>query len=170
MRPEIAISVRRALPADAPALARLINRAYEVEVSFVDGERTNAAEIAAMITAPRGTFFVLEHAGGLGAAIWFEPRDGAAYFGMLSVVPELQGLGIGTRMVRIAEAMAEAMGAHSMSLKIVNVREELGRWYKSLGYREVGTAPYTHRPVKRPCHFVEMAKPLVAAMYSAPAA
>lgn len=48
-----------------------------------------------------------------------------------------------------------------MTLRIINLREELSRWYKSLGYREVGVAPLTHRSVKRPCHFIEMAKPLV---------
>ena len=30
----------------------------------------------------------------------------------------------------------------------------------SLGYHEVGTAPYEHRRVKQPCHFVEMRKSL----------
>ena len=32
-----------------------------------------------------------------------------------------------------AEAMCEAMGSKSVRLRIVNLREELGRWYKSLG-------------------------------------
>lgn len=160
--PEIAISVRRAIAADAPALARVVNRAYEVEASFVDGNRTSADEIAEMMQ--RGAFLVLEYAGGIGALVFVERRGDAAYLGMLSVLPELQGLGLGTRLVRIAEALGEAMGARAMTLKIVNLREELGRWYKSLGYREVATTPYTHRPVKRPCHFVEMAKPLASAI------
>jgi GNAT superfamily N-acetyltransferase len=77
---------------------------------------------------------------------------------MLSVLPELQGKGLGRRLVQVAEAMAEATGATSMSLRIINLREELSRWYQRLGYREVGTAPLNHRRVKRPCHFIEMAK------------
>jgi ribosomal protein S18 acetylase RimI-like enzyme len=81
---------------------------------------------------------------------------------MLSVDPDLQGMGLGTRLVRIAEAMCEAMGTHEVRLKIVNLREELARWYRSLGYREVGTAPYTNGPVKQPCHFVEMHRHLAA--------
>jgi hypothetical protein len=55
--------------------------------------------------------------------------------------------------------MCEAMGATSVGLRS-NLREELGRWYRSLGYREVGTAPYAHRAVNQPCHFVEMRKSL----------
>jgi hypothetical protein len=44
------------------------------------------------------------------------------------------------------------------SLRVVNLREGLVRWYRSLGYVEHGTTPYEHRPVKQACHFVEMRK------------
>lgn len=156
----LAISVRRATPDDAPALADLVNTAYAIERSFVEGDRTDADEIAAM--TENGVFLVLEQAGGLAAAVYLERRGDAAYFGMLSVRPELQGMGLGKRLVRICEAMAEATGASAMTLRIINLREELGRWYRGLGYREVGTSPYTHRSVKRPCHFVDMHKDLAA--------
>ena len=101
-----------------------------------------------------GTFLVLDHAHG-----GSPPRStssGAAYFGMLSVLPELQGHGLGKRLVGIAEALCEAAGCETMSIRIINLREELGRWYRSLGYREIGVTPYTHRALKRPAHFVEM--------------
>ncbi len=170
---QLAISVRRAQPADAPALADLVNRAYAVEGFFVDGERTTPEEIANLVAKFPGGFLVLEHNGAapspLAAAVYVEPRGDGGYIGMLSVDPGLQGMGLGTRLVRIAEAMCEAMGSTSVRLRIVNLREELGRWYRSLGYREVGTAPYDHRPVKRPCHFVEMHKPLAPAYASEPA-
>jgi len=151
----LATAVRRATAADAPALAALVNRCYAVESFFVDGDRTNAAEIERMIE--RETFLVLEYSGGLAGAVYVERRG---YFGMLSVAPELRHFGLGKRLVRIAEAFCEALGCKTMDLKIVNVREELGRWYRSLGYHEVGTSPYEHRPVKVPCHFVEMRKVL----------
>ena len=151
---QLATAVRRATAADAPALADLVNRAFAVEELFVDGPRTSAAEIAQLIA--RGTFLVLEYDGGLAAAVYLEPRG---YLGLLSVAPEVQGQGLGTRLVRIAEAMCEALGCLEIELRIVNVREELGRWYRSLGYREVGTAPF-EGPAKRPCHFVEMRKQL----------
>lgn len=150
-------SVRRAQLSDAAALADLVNRAYAVEGFFVDGQRTNADEIARLIRT--GAFLVLEHGGDrpqLAAAVYVEANPEGGYFGMLSVAPELQGMGLGTRLVRLAEAMCEAMGAPTVRLRIVNLRDELGRWYRSLGYEAVGTAPYDHRPVKQPCHFVEM--------------
>ena len=150
-------SVRRAKAPDAAALAELVNSAYAIEGFFVDGQRTDAEEIARMMRT--GTFLVLDHAGdrpALAAAVYVEAGPASGYFGMLSVAPALQGMGLGTRLVRIAEAMCEAMGAPTVRLRIVNLREELGRWYRSLGYEEVGTAPYDHRDVKQPCHFVEM--------------
>jgi ribosomal protein S18 acetylase RimI-like enzyme len=169
----IAASVRRAQPSDTAALTDLVNRAYAVEAFFVDGQRTTADEIARLIRS--GGFLVLECAGGIGAAVLFEgpgQHHGVpsslhlgshlgAYFGMLSVLPELQGRGLGGRLVRVAEAMAEATGATSMRLRVINLRRELSRWYRSLGYREVGTTPFHHHSLKRPCHFIEMAKSLM---------
>jgi ribosomal protein S18 acetylase RimI-like enzyme len=161
----LATSVRRAQPSDTATLTELVNRAYAIERTFIEGDRTNADEIAVLIET--GAFWVLEHAGGICAAVLLQgpgQRAGIppshAYLGMLSVLPELQGKGLGRRLVRIVEEMAAATGATSMSLRIINLREELGGWYQSMGYREVGTAPYNHRAVKRPCHFIEMAKPL----------
>jgi N-acetylglutamate synthase-like GNAT family acetyltransferase len=161
MSQQLAVSVRRAQPSDAPALAALVNRAYQVEGFFVDGNRTNPDEVRELVSG--GSFLVLEDDQGIAAAVYVEsrPERASGYIGMLSVEPRLQGKGIGTRLVRIAEAMLEALGATTVELQIVNLREELGRWYRSLGYREVGTAPYTHRPVKQPCHFVEMQRSLV---------
>lgn len=165
----LSTSVRRATLADAAALAALVNAAYAVEEFFVDGDRTNAAEIGQMMHA--GTFLVLDqlhdgHGSGLAAAVYVEGQAmsdaGAGYFGMLSVLPALQGQGLGKRLVRIAEALCEASGCATMSLRIINVREELGRWYRSLGYHETGVTPYTHRALKRPVHFVEMQRSLAA--------
>jgi GNAT superfamily N-acetyltransferase len=160
---DLAISVRSATASDAAALASLVNRAYAIEAFFVEGDRTNAAEIERMLE--RGTFVVLEHRGGLAAAVYVE----RGYFGMLSVLPELQGLGLGKRLVRIAEAMCESMGCREVNLRIINLREELGRWYRSLGYEPVGTKPYEHRAVKQDCHFVEMRKLLEPSTSARPA-
>ena len=149
-----------------------MNRAFAVEASFIEGQRTTPDEIAALIHS--GGFLVLESDRGICAAVLFVrpgERTGLpashASFAMLSVSPEVQGMGLGRRLVQVAEAMAEASGATSMRLRIINLREELSRWYKGLGYREIGTAPCANMPIKRPCHFIHMEKPLGAALYAA---
>ncbi len=157
-------SVRHARRADAPELVQLINRAYQVEASFVEGVRTDEAEVARLVEA--GTLLVLDRIGGRGgvAATIYVRTDGRrGCFGMLSVAPDLQGAGVGRRLVAVAEALCQAQGCTEMSLEVVNLRDDLTPWYRRLGYREVGTAPYVaHRVVKRPCHFIRMEKPLAA--------
>ncbi len=160
----LAISVRRATADDAPAIAALVNDAFALERAFVDGDRTSVDEIAAMTR--RGVFLVLEQDYGLAAAIYLEPRGDHAYFGMLSVAPDLQGMGLGKRLVGIAEALAEASGATRMTMRIINLREELARWYRGLGYRDSGTTAAVEvdagvvARMKRPFHFVNMHKRL----------
>jgi GNAT superfamily N-acetyltransferase len=179
-RTRVSPSARIGRAHEAAALADLVNQAFSIETTFVDGHRTSPEEIARMMTT--GAFLVIDwcfaspfgdaarsgeavpcrDGAHIGAAVYVEDRGDGAYFGMLSVRPELQGMGLGKRLVCVAEALGSARGASHMAIRIVNVREELSRWYKSLGYREVGVSPYEHRPVKRPVHFVEMKKRLPA--------
>jgi GNAT superfamily N-acetyltransferase len=158
----ISPSARRARAADLPALARLVNRAFAVEGSFVDGDRTSVAELAQLTAS--GHFLVLDRVGGELAAAVHVAFDGVhASFGLLAVAPELQGLGLGRRLVALAEALAAALGCHDVGLAIVDLRSELLPWYRSQGYREVGTAPYDRGPTRRPCHLVRLAKTLAGA-------
>lgn len=160
----VSASVRPATADDIPALVDLINEAYEIEKYFAEGDRTDAGEVAAMAT--RGHFLVLDRSDGSGLAGAVYVRtdrhdDGDhGYFGMLSVASDLRSHGIGRRLVAVAEALCTALGCTWMDLQIVNLREELAPWYRRLGYHEVGTAPFHHRALKRPCHFVRMSKPL----------
>lgn len=157
---DLGLTIRRAGEDDAAAIADLVNRAYQVERFFVDGERTSTDEIAEL--QRRGEFLVLDYAeGGLAAGVYFRIEGDRGYFGLLSVDAHLQGSGIGRRLVAVAEAMCEAAGCRAMDLQVVNLRSELPPWYRSLGYREYGTEPFPREaPTKRPCHFILMSKPL----------
>ncbi len=158
----IATSVRRAGPDDVPALTRLINECYAIEAFFAEGDRTDEHEIGSMMRS--GEFLVLDRSGGgLAGAVYVRTHGERGYFGMLSVAPDLRGHGIGRRLVGIAEALCAAEGCRAVDLQIVNLREELGPWYRSQGYAETGTAPFDHRTLKRPCHFVKMSKALSSA-------
>jgi GNAT superfamily N-acetyltransferase len=156
-------SVRRAVRADAAELAQLVNRAYQVESFFVEGARTDEDEIVRL--AQSGHFLVLDRhggAGGIAAAVYVRIEGARGFFGMLSVAPDAQGLGLGRRLVAVAEALCQAMGCTEMGLEVVNLREELTPWYRRLGYREVGTSPYNppRRVPTRDCHFIHMEKSL----------
>ena len=153
----VATSVRQADLSDVPALTALINRAYQVEEFFVDGARITAREVGELTS--QGQFLVLDDAdGGLVAAVQVDCSGDCGYLGLLSVDPDRQGLGLGKRLVAVAEAMGSAMGCASMGLRVVNIREDLAPWYRRLGYAETGTSPFSHRLLKQPAHFIEMHK------------
>lgn len=159
----ISASARRASINDAAAIADLVNRAYRAEIFFVDGNRTSAAEIEALLGS--GEFLVIDGPHGLAGAIYVDASgydNGSKHskISMVSVDPDMQRLGIGRRLIAIAEALSSALGCDTARLDVVSAREELLRWYKGLGYREIGAAPYLHRPTKVPCHFVLFEKPL----------
>lgn len=153
------LRVRRALESDLAALVELINAAFSVEKFFINGERTDLAEVSRYFAD--GVFLVAEDRGRLVGCIFTRLADARGYFGLLSIDPSVQRGGIGRALVAAAEAHARAHGAVAMWIRIVNLREELPPYYRALGYRESGSEPFSDpHKLSRPCHFVLMEKPL----------
>ncbi len=152
-------ALRPASSADLLSLASLINRAYEVEKFFVDGDRVSPEDLALLMM--RGVMLVGEDAGGaMAACVYVEVRGDRAYFGLLAVDPARQGGGWGRRMIEAAEAHARAAGCRAMDLSVVNLRTELPPLYRRFGYEETGTAAFNDPRAARPCHFILMSKAL----------
>jgi ribosomal protein S18 acetylase RimI-like enzyme len=153
------IAIRRAGAGDVPAIVRLVNLAYRVEAFFIEGDRTDAAEVATLLA--RGFFLLAERSGVAVGSVFVEDRGDHGYIGLLSVEPALQGAGIGRALMDAAEAALEAAGRRRVELLVVDLRTELLPWYARLGYREVGTRPFPPgAPVKRPARFRVMSKRL----------
>lgn len=152
------MTVRLANPSEAELIVRVINAAFgPAESFFIDGDRIDLPQVNAFFE--QGVFFVTED---LGGCVYVELRGDRAYFGLLSVDPSRQGGGIGKRLVSAAEEYARARGCRHMDLRVVNLREELPPFYRSLGYEETGTEEFhPDPPTKLPCHFISMSKPLV---------
>ncbi len=151
---------RFASSVDTPALIALVNAAYQVEKFFKIGERTDEAEIAALLAS--GRFLLLEQAGALTGCVYVELRGERGYLGMLAVSPAYQKQGIGTRLIAAAEEFCREMGCRTMELTVVDLRTELPPLYGRFGYHVTGTAPFPAdiMPVKLPCSFLVMSKPL----------
>jgi predicted N-acetyltransferase YhbS len=153
------LHIRDATASDAEAIADLVNRAYVVERFFVDGDRTNRAEVADLLA--KGTFLLAEMDGRLVACVYVELRVERGYFGMLSVDPSRQGEGLGRRLVAEAEDRCRRQGCRVMEILVVDVREELPPLYRRLGYVQVGSEPFTESErTKMACKFIVMEKPL----------
>jgi len=155
------LAMRAAVPADAVAIARVINLAFEVERFFITGDRITVEEVRELLGG--GSFLLMESDGALVGCVYVEVRKERGYFGLLSVDPAQQRAGIGRRLVAAAEDHCRSAGCTVMDLQTVNLRTELPPLYRRLGYVEIGTAPFEAPDrVKRPCHFVLMSKTLVA--------
>jgi predicted N-acetyltransferase YhbS len=152
------IRVRNGEAADAGAIARLVNSAFAVERFFVNGDRTDEAEVRALMA--RGGFLCAEEGGELVGCVFLERRGERGYFGMLSVNPTRQGAGIGKLLVARCEAFFRQQGCAAVDIKIVHLRSELPPYYRALGYLESGTAPFVDDKLTQDAHFVVMSKPL----------
>jgi len=156
--------IREADACEAEVIAKIVNRAYRVEDFFKNGDRTNTREIAGLLE--RDIFLVAEDSGGeVAGTVYVAVKDGRGYFGMLSVLPEHQGRGLGRRLVEAAEARCAGAGCAEMDLWVVNLRDELPPWYRKLGYAESGRAPWpveALHELSRPAHFVVMTKQLMS--------
>jgi N-acetylglutamate synthase-like GNAT family acetyltransferase len=153
------MQVRTAVLADADAITRLINLAFQVERFFMDGDRIGIEEVQQRLGT--GRFLLAEDANGLAGCAYVELQSERSYLGLLSVDPARQKSGIGKQLVFAAEECARHAGCRFMDLRIVNLREELPGFYSRLGYVEDGTSAFPeHAHPKQPCHFVNMSKPL----------
>jgi len=150
---------RFATDADAESVARLVNAAFKVERFFIDRDRISAAKVRGMLQT--GKFLLLEDGPAMLACVYIELRGERCYFGLLAVDPQLQGQGLGRRMVEESENYARDAGCRFMDLRIVNLRAELPSFYDRLGYIVTGTAPFAGDvEPNQPCHFINMSKPL----------
>ncbi|NLW96984.1 GNAT family N-acetyltransferase [Luteimonas wenzhouensis] len=139
---------RAATEADIPALVALVTSAYRGEASragwtteadFLDGPRIHPEVLRADLRRPRSRVLVVDGADGPLACAHVAEQDGAGYFGMFAVRPELQGGGLGGRLLAECERVArEDWGLRWMRMAVIDLRETLIAWYERRGYRRTG--------------------------------
>jgi ribosomal protein S18 acetylase RimI-like enzyme len=153
------IEIRTAKEIDASAIARLVNTAFLVEQFFIERDRTNPKTVRGLME--KGKFLLAEEGPNLVGSIYMELRGERGYFGMLSIEPARQGMGVGRQLVDAVEKLFREAGCKFSDLKIVDVRTELHTLYRRWGYLDAGTAVYDDpTPTKIPVHFILMSKPL----------
>lgn len=165
--------IRRARTADAPAIVHLAQAAYRgeggwtTEAHLVRGERTDAAEVRALLGDDAVTLLVAE-VGPSGSADRTDPADptdpgapmppgtrivGCSYtrreaatssapsraeLGLFAVAPSQQGRGLGSRLL---EAQTEALrdaGTEVLMIRVLQSRPELHAWYERRGFVRTG--------------------------------
>lgn len=143
---------RTATPADLDAIVSLVTSAYRgdssragwtTEADFLDGNRIDAEVLRADIERPGSRVLLAERDGDLLACAHVSEEDGAGYFGMFSVVPGLQGGGIGKQVLAECERIArDEWQLPAMRMTVIDIRDTLIAFYERRGYRRTGI----HKP------------------------
>src|SRR5690606_36584610 len=149
------VRFRDATAADIDAIVALVTSAYRGEASragwtlepdILDGNRIDPEVRRADIERPRSRVVLAERDGALLACAHVAEEDDAGYFGMFSVVPGLQGGGIGNRLLAECERIArDDWRLPDMRMTVIDIRDELIAFYERRGYRRPGTyKPFPH--------------------------
>ena len=146
---------RDATLADVDALVVLVTSAYRgdasrvgwtTEADLLDGNRIDPDVLREDLVRPRSRVLVGERDGELLACAHVAEEDGAGYFGMFSVRPNLQGGGIGKRLLDEAERVVrDEWRLPTMRMTVIDIRDELIAFYERRGYRRTGIyKPFPH--------------------------
>ena len=169
---------RFARSGDVPAVVVLVESAYRgessregwtTEADLIDGRRTDAEAISAVIAGQDSLMLLAEAGGELVGCCQLERRTGTeAYFGTFAVRPGGQGQGWGRRILAEAERLARGeWRAGTMVMSVLAQRPDLIAWYERRGYRRTGATipfPYGNErfglPKRPDLSFAILAKPL----------
>jgi ribosomal protein S18 acetylase RimI-like enzyme len=138
---------------DVPALVRLVNSAYRgegskkgwtTEADLLDGTRTDEANIADLINDPQAIILkYLNEDSKIIACVYLQKQGSRLYLGMLSVLPDIQGAGIGKALLAAAHEHAIKNQCSYIFMTVISVRHELVAWYERHGYKRTGeTKPF----------------------------
>lgn len=175
------LTFRSAVPADVPALVALVTSAYRGDVSkqgwtteadMLDGQRIDPDVLVRDIERDRSRILLAERDGMLLACAHVAEDEGAGYFGMFSVRPDLQGGGVGKAMLAEAERVArDEWRLPAMRMTVIDIRDELIAFYKRRGYVRTGIKkpfPYGDErygiPKRDDLRFEILEKPLAGAI------
>lgn len=134
---------------DIPAIKVLLNSAYRgessrkgwtTEADLIAGDvRTDDNDLQ-QVMGKEGSIFLLVKSNNdlLQACINLQQHGNKIYLGMFAVQPDLQGNGIGKKMLQAAEEYAKSMGCSAIYMSVISARKELIAWYNRQGYLPTG--------------------------------
>lgn len=137
---------------DVPELNILVNSAYRGESSkkgwtteehLLGGIRTDEADLSELLKKENVTILKYTESGKIIGSVYLEKQANKLYLGMLTVSPELQGGGIGKKLMQAAEDLAKENNIPKVSMTVISVRKELIKYYERRGYNHTGeTKPF----------------------------
>ena len=149
------LAFRAATEADIDAIVALVTSAYRgessragwtTEADLLDGARIDPEVLRADIARSGSRVVLAERDSALLACAHVAVDGDAGYFGMFSVVPGLQGGGIGKQVLTECERIArDEWNLPAMRMTVIDIRDELIAFYERRGYRRTGiTKPFPY--------------------------
>lgn len=138
------ITMRKAEPKDAHRLADIAYRAWESSILPLLTEKPGMREaeqrrLAQAVSETISRIIVAEVDGI--AVAWCSRSARRAYIPFLFVMPELQGHGLGSMLLRRMESMLELEGADRVHLETPADNVRAVRFYEKQGYRILALRP-----------------------------
>ena len=151
---------------DAPQLVPLINSAYRgesakkgwtYESDLISGTiRIDEDGLKELMDDQNAVFLKYTSAENrIIGCVYLQKQENNLYLGMLTVSPDLQGGGIGKKLLEAAEIHAGKLNCKAIIMRVITLRKELLDWYERHGYRDTGkTEPFPEnsrfgQPVKK---------------------
>lgn len=142
------LSFATAEPTDTTLVVDLVNRAYSPlpdatgwvgDRGFQPGDRTDASEVGALITAPSSIVLVGRRNGDVVSCCAITHGVDGAYLGLFAVDPDRQGGGAGRQtMARAEDEVLRRWGLRRVDIHVMEHHDTLRHWYERLGYRDTG--------------------------------
>ena len=140
-------SIKKASLEDASAIDQLVNGAYRgdssrkgwtTEADLLDGTRTDVNAIKELIQKENTIVLKYEDDNQIIGCVELRKEGDQLYLGMLSVKPDIQGKGIGKKLLAASEEEARKMKCTSVFMTVITARKELIDWYVRHGYSDTG--------------------------------
>ncbi|MBS1933727.1 MAG: GNAT family N-acetyltransferase [Bacteroidetes bacterium] len=133
---------------NVPELVQLINSAYRGETSkkgwtteadLLNGVRTHEKNLTELLNDETAVMLkCTNEEGKIIGSVYLKKHKEKLYLGMLTVMPELQGFGIGKKLLQAAEEYAINNNCAAIFMTVISVRNELIAWYERYGYKNTG--------------------------------
>jgi ribosomal protein S18 acetylase RimI-like enzyme len=132
---------------DTSRLNKLVNSAYRgeeskkgwtTEADFLDGTRIDEGALKVLIQTESTTVLMFEEDQELLGCVELRKEGNKLYLGMLSVNPNTQGKGVGKKLLVAAEDHAKSLKCNTITMNVIDGRQELIDWYVRHGYKLTG--------------------------------
>ncbi len=130
------IALRRITTADIDDTVTMINAAYAYQDAAKGGPRTDREHLSQRIS--ESEFYIAKRGMQVVGCVYVQ-RDGSSlHFGLLTVVQQFRGIGLGTALINALEAYAKRLKVNLLELDYMSLAPWLKKYYEHHGFNETG--------------------------------